>query len=187
MPWSLPPPRIKPWALTRAEVAGHFRIFDVVRADMVLPDGNPCPHPIYTLACRDWCNVLAITPEGEAVMVWQYRHGTDALSLETPGGVVDAGEAPIAGARRELLEETGYAVDRIEPLLTAHPNPAMQKNVFHAFVAWGARRVSAPKPDAAEECEVALVPVGELAGLIDDGRVSHALCVNVLERFLRRK
>jgi ADP-ribose pyrophosphatase len=186
MPWTLPPPRIRPWTLAKSEDAGHYRIFDVLRGEMILPNGNPCAHTIYTLRCGNWCNVLAITPAGEAVMVWQYRHGTDALSLETPGGVVDAGESPIDGARRELLEETGYAVGRIEPLLTAFPNPAMQGNVFHAFVAWDARRVSDPKLDDAEECEVVLVPVSELAGLIDDGHVSHALCVNVLERFLRR-
>lgn len=64
---------------------------------MLLPDGRPCPHPIYTFECATWCNVLAITPENEAVLVWQYRHGTDALSLEMPGGVVDRERRRLTG------------------------------------------------------------------------------------------
>src|SRR5580693_6823737 len=103
MPFSLPPPRIRPWTRRRVETVGRYRVFDVLESEMVLPNGQPCPHPIYTLTCPSWCNVLAITPANEAVLVWQYRHGTDAMALETPGGVVDDGEAPIDAARRELL------------------------------------------------------------------------------------
>jgi ADP-ribose pyrophosphatase len=187
MPLLLRPPSVRPWRRTKVETVGSYRVFDVVKAEMVLPNGRPCPHPIYTLDCRNWCNVLAITPQNDAVLVWQYRHGNDALSLEMPGGVVDRGEAPIDGARRELREETGYVVDEIEPLSTVHPNPALQANVHHSFVGWGARRVGAPMPDETEECEVALVPVRELAALIDEGHVTHALCVTAIERFLRSR
>jgi ADP-ribose pyrophosphatase len=165
---------------------GHFRVFDVLKSDMTMADGRPCPHPIYTLSCATSCNVLAITPENEAVFVWQYRHGTDALSLEMPGGVVDKGETPIEGARRELREETGYAVEKLEPLFAVHTNPALQGNLHHTFVGWGARRVGEPELDESEECEVALIPVGDLEWLLDSGQVTHSLCVSGVERFLRR-
>ncbi len=187
MPVSLRPPRVNPWVRKNVETVGRFRVFDVVKADMILPSGEPCPHPIYTYACPSWCNVLAVTPENEVVLVWQYRHGTDALSLEMPGGVVDAAEAAIDAAHRELREETGYAVDGIEPLLLVHPNPALQGNSHYSFVAWGAFLAGEPKLDATEECEVVLVPLDDLAALLDEGHVTHTLCVSAIERFLRRQ
>lgn len=187
MPLSLRPPRIRPWTRQKVETVGRYWVFDVFKAEMLLPNGQPCPRPIYTFGCSDWCNVLAVTPENEAIFVWQYRHGTDAASLEIPGGVIDAGESPIHGAARELREETGYVVDALEPLLTVHPNPALQGNTHHAFLARGARLAGAPRFDDTEECEVALIPVADLPALIDEGHVTHALCVVVLERFLRTR
>ena len=182
----LRPPRIKPWVRKKVETRGRFRVFDVLEAEMLLPNGEPAPYPIFTLGCGTWANVLAFTPANEAVLVWQYRHGTDAMSLEMPGGVVDPGEAPIDGARRELQEETGYALEGIEPLITVHPNPALQGNTHYAFVGRGASRVGAPKFDASEECEVALVPAADLPALLDEGHVTHALCVSAIETYLRR-
>jgi ADP-ribose pyrophosphatase YjhB (NUDIX family) len=187
MTLSLRPPRLKPWVRSHVETAGHFRIFDVLKADMVLPNGEPCPHPIYTFSCATWCNVLAFTPANEAVFVWQYRHGTDTIALEMPGGVVDLWEAPMEGARRELREETGYAIEQLETLMVVHPNPAIQGNTHHTFLGWGAQLAGAPKFDPGEECEVALIPIGDLEALVDEGHVTHVLCVSAIERFLRMR
>jgi 8-oxo-dGTP pyrophosphatase MutT (NUDIX family) len=186
MPFTLRPPRIKPWTRKSVETAGSFRVFDVKRSEMIAPDGRPVPHPIYTFDCPTWCNVLAITDADEAVLVWQYRHGTDAMSLELPGGVAEPGEAPIDAARRELREETGYEAASFELLVTFHPNPALQGNAHHTFLARRARLAGETRFDATEECEVALVPVGELARLVEEGPISHALCMVGIERFLRK-
>ncbi len=155
---------------------------------MLRPDGTPLVgRQFHTFRCKTWSNVIPITDANEVVMIWQYRHGTDALSLEIPGGVVDPGEAPIDAARRELREETGYEASSIEPLLVVAANPALQDNECHSFLARGARLIGAPQPDDAEECEVVLVPVADIPELLDAGHVHHALVVCALERFLRRE
>jgi 8-oxo-dGTP pyrophosphatase MutT (NUDIX family) len=187
MPLTLRPPRVRKWTRARVDTFGRYGVFDVERAAMVDPDGNPSARDIFTFRCNPWCNVVAITDADEVVMIWQYRHGTDALSLEIPGGVVDPGESPIDAARRELREETGYGAPTFEPLITVHPNPALQGNEHHSFLARGARLEGATAFDDNEECEVALVPARDIAALLDEGHVTHALVVVALERYLRRR
>src|SRR5690606_26769893 len=144
------------------------------------------PRDVFVFSCPDWCNVLAVTPEGRLVMVWQYRFGTDALSLEIPGGVIDPGEAPEGAARRELREETGYEAGELELGSGVEPNPALQGNRCYTFLARGARLVGPSAPDEDEELEVALIDEDRLPALIDEGHVTHALVVVALELYLRR-
>jgi ADP-ribose pyrophosphatase len=163
-----------------------YRVFDVRRLE--LEDGDGAARgEAFVLGCSDWCNVVAVTPEDEVVFVWQYRFGTGALSLEIPGGVVDAGESPVAAARRELLEETGYEAQQVEALLVVEPNPAIQGNRCHTFLARGARRTSRTVFDAQEELETVLVAADRIADLLDGGQVTHALVQGALEVFWRRR
>ncbi|MBX3230861.1 MAG: NUDIX hydrolase [Labilithrix sp.] len=144
------------------------------------------PRPIFVFECRDWCNVIAETERGDVVFVWQYRFGTDALSLEIPGGVIDAGEEPIVAAARELREETGYEAASIELLSVVEPNPALQGNRCFTFLARGARLAGPTSFDDCEDLEVALVPKTDLAALLDSGQLTHALVTGPLETYLRR-
>src|SRR3954471_12039120 len=101
----------------------------------------------YVLDAPDWVNVVATTEDGMLVLVEQYRHGVERVTLEIPGGMVDLGDAtPEVAARRELLEETGYSADRWAHIGTVDPNPAIQSNRCHTFLAEGARQVAAPAP-----------------------------------------
>ena len=166
---------------------GSFRVFHVDN-NTVRDAAGESRRDVFTIAFPDWCNVIALTPENEVVLVWQYRFGTDALSLEIPGGVVDPGETPLHAGRRELLEETGYAPAEdasLELLLTLEPNPAMQGNRCYTYVARGVRVVAATSFDENEELEVALVPAEHIAQILDEGLVTHALVQSALERFLR--
>ncbi|HEX4446900.1 MAG TPA: NUDIX hydrolase [Polyangiaceae bacterium] len=182
----VPPPRLRKWRRTRDESAGSFRVFEVRRIQLEDAAGRDRGQA-FTLRGDDWCNVIAVTPEDAIVFVWQYRFGSDALSLEIPGGVIDQGETPEHAAMRELREETGYEAESFEPLLVIEPNPALQDNHCYTFVARGARPVAATQFDAMEELETALVPAERIGELLDSGQVTHSLVQGALEAYWRRR
>jgi ADP-ribose pyrophosphatase YjhB (NUDIX family) len=181
----VPLPKLAKWRQRRVDPVGSYRVLEVLRVELEDAAGRP-RGDAYTVSCRDWCNVVAVTPAREIVLVWQYRFGTDALSLEIPGGVIDSGEEPLEAARRELVEETGYEADAFEALLEVAPNPAIQNNRCFTFVAWGARRTCATRFDPMEEIETVLLPASRLPDLLDSGQVSHALVQGPLEAFWRK-
>jgi 8-oxo-dGTP pyrophosphatase MutT (NUDIX family) len=182
----VPPPRIRKWKRVHDEGAGTFRVFEVRR--IRLEDGHGRDRgEAFTLRGDDWCNVVAITPEDQIVLCWQYRFGTDSMSLEIPGGVIDPGEAPEHAALRELREETGYEAERVEPLLVIQPNPAIQNNRCFTFLATGARPSAETRFDPMEELETALFPAARVGDLLDSGQISHSLVQGALEVYWRKR
>src|SRR5688500_4324697 len=103
--------------------------------------GGASSFSVQTLSLSDWCVAVAVTELGQWVLVEQHRHGVDALTWEPAGGIVDQGESPAVAARRELLEETGFTGDDVEPLGWVHPNPAMSSNKVHFFLLPRVRQV----------------------------------------------
>ena len=172
----------KPQGRRAHPVADH----GVFKVERLVYEVTPLPRDIFVFAVPDWCNVLAETPEGELVFVWQYRHGTDEMSLEIPGGVIDPGEEPIDAARRELEEETGYTAESFELVSVVEPNPALQGNRCFTFLARGARLTAKTAFDDLEDLETLVVPATDIAPLIDDQAVTHALVVVALELYLRK-
>ncbi len=192
MPSAVPEPRLVPLVRVAHRRVSDHRVFAVCEGEWVRPGPSPGQAdkhigPLATFACPDWCNVVAVTPDDELVLVWQHRFGTDALSLELPGGMIDRGEAPAAAARRELREETGFVADEVTPLLTVHPNPALQDNVCHTFLARGARLGGSTAFDEGEECEVALVRLRDSGELFAHPRFTHALSIAALHTYLARR
>lgn len=174
---------IKRWRELRAETRFECRIFAVEESFSVSPyDGSE--HSYFRLRCDEWVQIVPVTPAGQVVLVREYRQGSQALSLEVPGGLLEAGEAPADTALRECLEETGYRGARAEPLGRLNPNPAIFSNTLHAFWTPDVERVAEIRNSATEHTETVLVPVHDVRGLLRDGTIDHALVAATLWRFL---
>ena len=167
---------VHPWQVNHSELVLDCRIFKV-RHDVAVNPRTGRPHDMYVLEQPNWVNVIPLTPDNQVVMIEQWRHGTRSVHLETPGGLMDPGESPAQSARRELLEETGYAPDKVELLGTVHPNPAIQNNQQYYVLATGCRQVAELKLDHAEDIVVRLVPLAEIPALIRAGKITHGIVI----------
>lgn len=174
------------WQTTSSKALHNYRIF-ATRRDRARSPRTGETHDFYVIESADWINVIPVTARGEVVMIRQFRHGAKETTLEIPGGVVEAGEEPAAAAMRELREETGYVAEGLVPLGSVRPNPAIQDNLCHFFLAPGAELRAAVEWDATEEIEVELVALERIPEMIASGELSHALVICAFARLYARE
>ena len=174
------------WRRRDAERVQRCGVFSLDRVHFEPPEGGEA-RPFWVLDLPEWINVIALTDDELLPMVRQYRFGIESLTLEIPGGMCDPDEDPLDAAKRELREETGYEADEWTPLGWVHPNPPLQNNRCHTFLARGARRAGDPTPDANERFEHALVPLSDIPQKIADGEITHALVLAAFQLYERRR
>jgi 8-oxo-dGTP pyrophosphatase MutT (NUDIX family) len=165
------------WTILNSTQVADCRIFTVHRNLSQRPRStDTCD--FYVLRCPNWVQVLPMTASGEVLLIEQYRPGTDSVTLETPGGIVDPqDESSEKAGVRELLEETGYRAEKMVFLGRIHANPSIQGNHCDAYLATNIEKVQEPNFDEHEEIEPRLVPYTEIPELIKTGAISHSLVI----------
>ena len=137
----------------------------------------------YVLEYPTWVNVIAVTNGGEYVFIRQYRHGLGETCMEIVAGVCEEGEQPEAAARRELMEETGYAGGTWRELMTVSANTSTMTNLTHCFLATGVERIGEQQLDATEDIRVHLFSRDEVRELLRTDRIRQALMAAPLWRY----
>jgi 8-oxo-dGTP pyrophosphatase MutT (NUDIX family) len=171
---------IKPWKKIRSKLIGDFRIF-TLRSDIAVNPRTGKEHDFFILDSVDWVNVIAVTPDRQLVMIEQFRHGSNTVELEIPGGMMDPGETdPVATAVRELREETGYEGENARLLGKIWSNPAILSNKTYTVLIENCRLQHGLEFDSGEDLATRLVPVAEIPKLVADEKIGHSLVVVAL-------
>ena len=124
----------------------------------------------------------ALTPEGQVLMVRQFRPGPKRWLYDMPGGMIDDGDTPLDTARKELLEETGYMAE-LELLATCYVT-AYSTAKKHIFLARNCRKVAEPEDDPNIIGEPVLLSKDEFLAMVDGGELLDLDCALLLARHL---
>jgi 8-oxo-dGTP pyrophosphatase MutT (NUDIX family) len=174
---------IHPWKKTGSRPVGDFRIF-TVKSDTKISPRTQAAHEFFVIDSANWVNVIALTADRNLVMIEQYRHGSNSVELEIPGGILDAKDtSPVSGGVRELREETGYEGARPQIIGQIYPNPAIMSNTCFTVLVENCQLKHPLEWDHGEDIITHLVPVDEIPKLIATGQIRHALVVVALYHF----
>jgi 8-oxo-dGTP pyrophosphatase MutT (NUDIX family) len=169
--------------------SSHYLVdspFMRLRADeLELPDGTIVPQ-YFVRESPGFVVAFAMTADERVVMVRQYRYGSDEIHLELPAGMLDDGEDPLACARRELAEETGYEAAEWESIGAYYAEPVRSTAKCYVFIAHRASKVREAKLDATEVLEVELLTIHQLRAMLRDGRIDTGHSVSSTYRALDR-
>jgi len=161
--------------LSSKEVPAGFRTF--VSKKYRLPNGHEATYDIYDREGTVNTAVIALTKEGKVIVARQFRPGPEAIMEEIPGGVLGEGEAPEVGAKRELLEETGFTTDMPLESLGRVPRDAYSNAFHHYFLARNCMPAGNQKLDDGEYVEVTQISIADLIDNARKGRMTDPAAV----------
>lgn len=170
------------WKRIESEEVANCRIFKV-RQDKCVRLNGGAEHNFFVLENSDWVNIIPLTTNNEVVLIEQFRHGIEQMTLEIPGGMVDDDEDPQYAATRELIEETGYKPREVVFLGKTHPNPATHDNTVYHYLALGCEKVQEVAFDSTESIVTSLVPLAEIPELLTNEKITHSLVAAAFCRY----
>lgn len=173
-----------PWPLIRSEAGPELKLFKV-RIDHLQNPRTQQVQPMVVLDSPDAANVVALTPQGQLILVHQFRVGTSVYTLELPGGLVDPGEDPALAAQRELREETGYTGTQWSYLGKVPSNPVFQNAYVHHWLVTDAQLTHPLELDAGEAVATVLLPLEEAFARWCQGELAHPHTISGLLFFFQ--
>jgi ADP-ribose pyrophosphatase len=171
------------WTTVESELAYTCDGFDVINETVALPDGERAEF--------DWLReeesvvILPFTPDGQVVVIDEWRHAVRRVNRGLPAGTLEGDETPEAAVGRELAEETGYRPGEVEHMTSVEPANGFSDAVFHYFVVRDCEQAAEQHLDPDETIEVTTAPFDELREAVRenelrDGRSAFAVLYYLL-------
>ncbi len=127
--------------------------------------------------------VVPLLPNGDVLLVRQYRYPIQQDLLELPAGKIDPGETPESTAVRELTEEVGYTPGELLKLGEFYTTPGFCTEKLHLFLARDLKPANEPG-DADEEIQVERFSLAEVKDLLNSGRITDAKTIIGIQSLL---
>jgi 8-oxo-dGTP pyrophosphatase MutT (NUDIX family) len=170
------------WKRRASKEIADCRVFQV-REDFCQRSSDDAEHNFFVIESPDWVNIIAFTNDEKVIFIEQFRHGTEEITLELPGGMIDQDEEPVIAAARELVEETGYEASEIISLGKSRPNPATQDNWIHHFLARKCEKTQSTAFDEHESIKTKLIAYEQVNELIETEKITHSLVLAAFCKF----
>jgi 8-oxo-dGTP pyrophosphatase MutT (NUDIX family) len=147
---------------------------------VIRPDGKPGIYGVVHFKNRA-VGVVPLDENDRILLVGQYRYTLDEYSWEIPEGGVPLNEDPLSGAKRELLEETGYTAGKWRELGRAHLSNSVSDELAIYYLAQDLRP-GTPRPEGTERLAVRWVSFQEALGMVENGTLTDALSIIAIQK-----
>jgi len=156
----------------------NFKIFDLSIVTRKHP-GRAKGSDFVVLDSANWVNIIPVTKQKNVILIEQYRHGIDDITIEIPGGLIEKDEEPRHAGQRECIEETGFSGANDAVLLgITTPNPAFLTNKCYSYLWLDCEKKFEQKLDVNEDINVIEVPLKDIYDYIKSGKIEHSLVLN---------
>ena len=167
--------RDNPWKTLSVKDIYDNPWLHVAEHQVINPSGNP---GIYGLVKFKNCavGIIPVDDDGYTWIVGQYRYALDVYSWEIPMGGVPVGTDMLAGARRELKEETGLTAANWREILTVNISNSVTDETGIVFVAEGLTQ-GEPEFEDTEKIDIRRLPFADVVAMAMDGEITDGLSV----------